>query len=152
MKLREWYKFNFENDAFSANIGDFYVTVLRNPSPKYDEHIFTQLMSGDDMISIFGDYNLYSIGKAEVNNYTTIKVGIYKSNETVTTNTEDSKTEITFPMYYIYHGVGNSSITIRKENGNTFTIIAESGEIIDQYSCATSIVDLFIDLIDGEHK
>lgn len=103
MKLRDWYKFNFENDAFSSSIGDFYVKVLRNPSPKPDEHIFTQLMSADDMIFIFGDYDLYSIGKAEDNNYTTINVVIYKSNETATTNTEDSKTEITLPMHYLHY-------------------------------------------------
>lgn len=152
MKLRDWYKFNFENDSFSASIGDFYVKVLRNPSPKPDEHIFSQLMRADDMISIFGDYNLYGIGKAEDNNYTTIKVVIYKSNETTTTNTEGSKTEITIPMLYIYHGLGNNYITIRKENNDTFSIISESGEIIDRCIKGASINTIFNDLISGKYS
>lgn len=152
MKLRDWYKFNFENDDFSANIGDFYVKVLRNPSPKPDEHIFTQLMNADDMISIFGDYDLYSIGKAEDNCYTTIKVVIYKSNETTTTNTEDSNTEITLPMNYMYHGVGNSYITIRKENDGKFSIVTEFGEIIDHYIAAASIITVFNELIGGKYQ
>ena len=152
MKLRDWYKFNFENDAFSSSIGDFYVKVLRNPSPKPDEHIFTQLMSADDMISIFGDYNLYGIGKAEDNNYTTIKVVIYKSNEAATANTEDGKPEITLSMHYIYHGVGNNHITIRKENDDTFSIVTEFGEIIDYYVGAASIITVFIELIGGKYK
>lgn len=152
MKLRDWYKFNFENDAFSSNIGDFYVRVLRNPSPKSDEHIFTQLMSADDMISIFGDYNLYGIGKAEDNNYTTIKVVIYKSNETATTNTEDGKTEITLSMNYMYHGIRNSHITIRKENDDTLSIVTEFGEIIDYYTKATSIITVFNELMNGKYQ
>ena len=152
MKLHDWYKFNFENDTFSANIGDFYVKVLRNPSPKPDEHIFTQLMNADDMISIFGDYDLYSIGKAEDNCYTTIKVVIYKSNETTTTNTEDSNTEITLPMNYMYHGVGNSYITIRKENDGKFSIVTEFGEIIDHYIAAASIITVFNELIGGKYQ
>ena len=152
MKLHDWYKFNFENDDFSANIGDFYVRVLRNPSLKPDEHIFTQLMSADDMISIFGDYNLYGIGKEEDNNYTTIKVAIYKSNETTTTNTEDSKTEITLPMIYVYHGVTNNRITIRRENDNTFSIVTEFGEIIDYYIKAASIITVFNELMNGKYQ
>ena len=152
MKLRNWYKFNFENDDFSVSIGDFYVKVLRNPSPKPDEHIFTQLMNADDMISIFGDYNLYGIGKAEDNNYTTMKVVIYKSNEAATTNTEDGKPEITLSMHYIYHGVGNSYITIRKENDGKFSIVTEFGEIIDHYIKAVSIISVFTELIDGKYQ
>ena len=152
MKLRDWYKFNFENDDFSANIGDFYVRVLRNPSLKPDEHIFTQLMSADDMISIFGDYNLYGIGKAEDNNYTTIKVAIYKSNEAATANTEDGKTEITLPMIYVYHGVTNSCITIRKENDNTFSIVTEFGEIIDYYIKAADIITEFSVLMNAKYQ
>ena len=142
MKLRDWYKFNFENDAFSANIGEFNVTVLRNPSPKSDEHIFTQLMRGDDMISIFGDYTIYSIGRS---------ISIYKSDETATTNTEDGKTEITLSMNYVYHGVTNNRITIRKENDYTFSIVTEFGEIIDCYIKATSIITVFNDLVSGKY-
>lgn len=154
MKLRDWYKFNFENDDFSTSIGDFYVKVLRNPSPKPDEHIFTQLMRADDMISIFGDYNLYGIGKAEDNNYTTFKVVVYKSDETATTNTEDGKTEITLIMNYMYHGITNSRITIRKESDNTFSIITEFGEIIDNYTKAkaTSIITVFNELMNGKYQ
>ena len=151
MKLRDWYKFNFENDDFSANIFDFYVKVLRNPSPKSDEHIFTQLMRADDMISIFGDYNLYAIGKAEDDNYTTIKVVIYKSDES--THAEDNKTEeITLNMSYIYKGSNNSTVTVKRNKNGFISVITECGEEVGSYGLGSTALAALTGLANNEYK
>lgn len=142
MKLRDWYKFNFENDAFSANIGEFNVTVLRNPSPKSDEHIFTQLMRADDMISMFGDYTLYSIGKS---------IAIYKSNES--THAEDNKTEeITLNMSYNYNGSNNSTVTVKRNTNGYISIITEHGKEVGIYICGASALDALTKLVNNEYQ
>jgi hypothetical protein len=79
MKLRDWYNFNFGNEQFRCNFGDIYVKVFRKESPKSDDVIFTQLMSPEDMIYLFGDYKVFIVGKHEENAYWTMKVCICKA-------------------------------------------------------------------------
>ena len=79
MKLKDWYNFNFENDQFKCNIGDIYVKVFRKESYDNKDMILEQLMKPDDMVYLFGDYNMFILGKDTKNDYCTLKVCIYKA-------------------------------------------------------------------------
>ena len=79
MKLKDWYNFNFKNDQFKCNIGDIYVKVFRKESYDNKDMILEQLMKPNDMIHLFGDYEIFIFGKETKNDYCTLKVCIYKA-------------------------------------------------------------------------
>ena len=79
MKLKDWYNFNFGNDRFKCNIGDIYVKVFRKESYDNKDMILEQLMKPGDMVYLFGDYNMFILGKETKNDYYTLKVCIYKA-------------------------------------------------------------------------
>lgn len=78
MKLNDWYNFNFNNEQFRCDIGDVYVKVFRKKSYKNEDMIFEQLMRPSDMIHLFGDYEIFILGKDTKNDYCTLKVCICK--------------------------------------------------------------------------
>lgn len=80
MKLRDWYEFNFNNEQFKCHLGDVYVKVFKGKSLNTENMILEQLMNHDDMIYLFEDYELLSIGKDNKNGYSTISVLICKEN------------------------------------------------------------------------
>ena len=79
MRLRDWYNFNFGNEQFRCNFGDVYVKVFRKESYKHEDMIFKQLMNPIDMVNLFGDYNMFILGKNTDNDYCTVCVCIYKA-------------------------------------------------------------------------
>lgn len=78
MKLREWYDFNFNNEQFTSNIGDFYVKVFKDNNTQAKNKVLDTLMSANDMLYLFEDYKLIHMGKATQNGYCTLLVCICK--------------------------------------------------------------------------
>ena len=78
MKLRDWIDFNFNNEQFNNNLGDIYVNVYKHKSYGTNDRIFKQLMKLSDIIHLFGDYELFHVGKETQDGYCTISIFIYK--------------------------------------------------------------------------
>ena len=86
MKLIDWYNFNFNNKQIKTNIGDICVKVFRKESYHTDDKIFECLLKPTDMVNLFGDYELFCIGKHTNNDYFTISVFIYKPEDGMQTS------------------------------------------------------------------
>lgn len=78
MKLKLWYEFNFHNQAFVCNIGLICVKVFRDKSLKREDMIFEQLMYGDDMAYLFGDYELIMFKTEMTDGHSHLCVCIHK--------------------------------------------------------------------------
>lgn len=84
MKLKEWVDFNWQKDEHDhtlCKLGDFYIKVMANKSFKSDDVILSSLISPDNAKKLFGNMEVFSVGRYEENNYTALSVLIYQKEE-----------------------------------------------------------------------
>ena len=79
MKVSEWLNFNFFNDKVNmkTGVGDLYVKLFRKKSVNKADIALEALMSPEDIMLFFKDFEILFINKHIDNGYCTLAIGLY---------------------------------------------------------------------------
>ena len=61
LTFNDWYTFNFVDNKVMDHLGDMFIKVFRKKSFKTDDKCFEVLMRIDDVVRMFGHYQIIKI-------------------------------------------------------------------------------------------